>query len=102
MKWFTLALVACHLNLYYNVQVTVLLLTTVLFTRGPWIFKNWIAARRAAKTEMTKEERDKLLRDESSSTDLDLVSEERLAQVLISIYLLMNNFLEMVREIIQF
>ena len=51
---------------------------------------------------MTKEERDKLLRDESSSTDLDLVSEERLAQVLISIYLLMNNFLEMVREIIQF
>ena len=80
--------------------MTVLLLTTVLFTRGPWIFKNWIAARRAEKDELTKEDREKLLRDEASSTDLDLVSEERLAQVLISIYLMMNHFLEMVREII--
>ena len=46
-KYFVVALIACFLNTFCNVSVTVLLLTTILIRRGPRILINLMAARRA-------------------------------------------------------
>ena len=81
LKYFILALFYCVLNVIWGVSVTVLVLTTVMSLRGPRIYMNLRAARRAEKAQeddtnsVSKEEREKIMRQEAENSDLNLISE---------------------------
>ena len=97
-----LALVAFILNIFFGVSVTVMILVAIMIFRGPRILMNLFAARRAARNDDTWEERERQLREQTQQETLELISEQHLPRIVITIYLTVNSFIEMVREIIEF
>ena len=57
MKYFLLAVMACYLNTFRGVSVTVLALSVILIKRTPRIILNLLAAKRASASEELKEQR---------------------------------------------
>lgn len=102
LKYVVLTLTACVLSTFYNVSVTVMLLTAILVLRGPRMLLQVIRARRASKSEEGREEWENKMKEAVEKDDLELISEDHLAQLVIAVYLLLNSFFEMVREIIEF
>ena len=60
-----LAVVAFILNVFFNVSITVMILVAIFIFRGPFILKNLYAARKAARSDETWEERDRELQEKN-------------------------------------
>ena len=113
LKYFMLALITCILNVGLGFSFTVLLLLGILLFRGPRILINLWRARRAEKAREKENENDEIMKDynreellrqetDKADDDLELISEDHLAQFIIAVYLGLNHFLEVTREIVQF
>ena len=98
-----LAFVAFVFNVFYGVSITVMVLSTILIWRGPWMLKNLIVAKRAERgSEKEKLQREAEIVDLIHQESLELISEEQLPRLMIALYLASNAFIENVREIIEF
>lgn len=79
LKYFVIALIACLLNFFCHVSITMMVLMAILILRGPRMVLNLLAAKRASKSDQAKEEWQKLMREQTENDDFELISEDNLA-----------------------